>query len=170
MRIVSFTSLGPGLNPPIPRIPTSPSSIWHWEGNDHQTLRNTVQSPRVTAGADSAAAGINPFAALPDRRYVRAESARKRSSVEGVGCAKWGHSKNALPTCQLDRRVLSATSGSDASASDCVRAALRAHGRSMRASQRPTDSRRAMTDISESQTSKTCTLTPLPWAPPKSQL
>ena len=38
------------------------------------------------------------------------------------------------------------------------------HGRSVRASRQPTD-RGEMTDISESQTSKTRTLTPLPWAP-----
>ena len=50
-------------------------------------------------------------------------SVRSRSQI---ACgAKCGRSENALRTRQLDRRVRSATSRADASASDCVRAALR---------------------------------------------
>jgi hypothetical protein len=54
-----------------------------------------------------------------------AQIIRSLRTNDGPGCARCGRSENVFRTRQFDRRVRSATSRSDASASDCVRAALR---------------------------------------------
>src|SRR5208337_4211277 len=43
-----------------------------------------------------------PFAVLRDRPYERAGSARKRSSAEGVGCARTDRSRSKLRTRPFD--------------------------------------------------------------------
>ena len=51
-----------------------------------------IEAPEQVLERDVREGRIRPFVALQGRPYERAESARKRSSAEGVGCAKTGRS------------------------------------------------------------------------------